>query len=292
MTSLRYRWQRAKRYWLTALFEFGYLAGLILFIAIPWLRKGGRLAWSIHLGLVPLLLLLPWYLGYVPWVFTSAFPNGGILYPWLVIHLRGFPWTGVDSFILQHSPKILEPLSQSSGPPMAITGLGAFGPVAAFWIGVAIGACSFGIGTVYRYIRKPSYDATSADRASQPVERLEMLLVVRLYWWMGVVGIVAYIVGAAAFALFAPDGDAIPTAFVVVLALFHAACFTALVASIYVARRLSTKPNGLLPCARIVAIILATAYFPLMTVPGVMCIRRLNKYFAPYCVLKQTNAET
>ena len=85
-----------------------------------------------HLGLVPILLLLPWYLGYVPWVFTSAFPSGGILYPWLVIHFRGFPWTEVDSFILRHSPKILEPLSQSSGPPLALSGRGAFGPVAAF----------------------------------------------------------------------------------------------------------------------------------------------------------------
>lgn len=111
-----------------------------------------------HLGLVPILLLLPWYLGYVPWVFTSAFPSGGILYPWLVIHFRGFPWTEVDSFILRHSPKILEPFSQSSGPPLAISGRGAFGPVAAFWIGLALGACSFGIGTVSRKAKRVSQE--------------------------------------------------------------------------------------------------------------------------------------
>ncbi len=286
------RWHRANRYWLTAVFEFGYLAGLILFVAVPWLRQGGCLAWAMHLGLVPLLLLLPWYLGYVPWVFTSAFPDGGILYPWLVIPLRGFTWTKVDSFILQHIPKILEPLSQSSGAPMAISGLGAFGPVAAFWTGLVIGACSFAVGTMYRFIRKPSSCATSADAAIQPVERREMLLVVRIYWWMGAVGIAAYIVGAAAFAFSDLDGDAIATVFAVVLTVFHAACLATFVASIYVARRLSTRPKGLLPFARIVAITLATAYFPLMTVPGLMCLRRLNKYFAPFCALMETSAET
>jgi len=147
------RWRRADRYWLTLLFEFVYLATLIVFAALPWLRNGGRLQWSIHLGLLLPLLLLPHYLGYAPLAFTSAWPGGGVLYSSIVIHFRGMPWTALDTALLEHAPRILEPLSQPTGPAMVLSGLGGAGPVATSVIGIAVGALTFAVGTAVRYTR-------------------------------------------------------------------------------------------------------------------------------------------
>ena len=149
------RWERARRYWLTCLFEFLFLAGLLVFAAIPWVRGAGRLSWSIHLGLVPVLLFVPFWLGYVPLAFTSAWPSGGVVYPSLIIHFRGVLWTGLDTAFIEHVPKVLEPLWQPTGECMALTGLGAVGPVAAVGIGILVGGVTFGLGTLRCYIRKP-----------------------------------------------------------------------------------------------------------------------------------------
>ena len=145
------RWHRAKRYWLTVLFEFVFLAGLIVFALLPWLRNGGRLAWSIHLGLLPVLLLLPHYLGYAPLTFTSAFPNvGGVFYPWLIIHLRRLPCTGLNAALIERLPKILEPLCQLPGPMMAHSGMGMPGLVSLAVLGAGIGGATFTLGTLWR----------------------------------------------------------------------------------------------------------------------------------------------
>ena len=53
--------------------------------------------------------------------------------------------------------------------------------------------------------------------------------------------------------------------------------------SIHVAHRLKSKPEGMLPFARMVGIILATLYFPILTIPGIICVRRVTKHFAAYC---------
>ena len=43
------------------------------------------------------------------------------------------------------------------------------------------------------------------------------------------------------------------------------------------------KPEGMLPFARMVGIILATLYFPILTIPGIICVLRVTKHFAGYC---------
>src|SRR5262245_2388410 len=83
------RWQRAERYWLTVLFEFVWLTLVLWFAAWPWIRSRGRLAWAVHLGLTLPLLFVPFFLGYAPYTFTSAFPGGGIYYPYVIIRFRG-----------------------------------------------------------------------------------------------------------------------------------------------------------------------------------------------------------
>ena len=275
------RWNRAKRYWLTALFEFGYISGLIGFLAVPWLRNAGRVGWSLHLGFFPFLLLLPWYLGYVPLVYTSAYPAGGIVYPSLVFPLRGFPWTGVDSFIWQHTPKILEPLTQLRGTWIALTGMGAFGPVAALATGAIIGVIVFAAGSLVRYFRNRTLGPPSEASASDLPAQREMLLAIRLYRWMGMVGIAAYVIGAIVVSC-NRQGEPFK-AFLLVLMPFHVVCLAAFGLSLVVAKRLETKPKGMLPYARLVAIVLATAFFPFLTVPCLICIRNLGRHFAFYC---------
>jgi hypothetical protein len=123
----------------------------------------------------------------------------------------------------------------------------------------------------------------------EPSIRQQMRTVIRLYWWMGVVGTAVYVAAAIGICL---DRD--PTLrpvdrwgpFV-----FCGVAVAAFVSSIHVANRLATKPRGMLRRARLVGIILATAYFPILTVPGIICVRRVTRYLAAYCESVQTGTE-
>ena len=133
---------------MTVAFEFAVLAGTVVFAAIPWLRKAGRWAWSIHLGALPVLLVLPWFLGYASWTFTSCFPAGGIVYPYVISPFRMVPSTSIDEFILERFPKPLERLTQPQGPWMAVTGTGYPSPVTILVLGATIGASCFAFATL------------------------------------------------------------------------------------------------------------------------------------------------
>jgi hypothetical protein len=148
------RWNRAHSYWLTLAFESLWLGGLIAFASIPWIRNSGRSRWAIHLGLVPTLLFLPYFLGYVPYMFTSAFPAGGVFYPYVLLWFRRLPWTGLDTWLLQFAPQFFEPLTQQPGPMLAVTGMGGVGPVATTVLGVLIGVVILGAGLVQQRIRQ------------------------------------------------------------------------------------------------------------------------------------------
>jgi len=136
------RWNQIRHYWMNVVFESAYFGGLILFVFWPWLRKRGGWAWAIHLGSLPVLLMLPYYCGYATWTLTGVGPSGGILYPWVVFWFRDFPiWTGADQWSLENIPKFLLPLSQDPGPMLAISVRGALGPVTALAIGAGIAIC-------------------------------------------------------------------------------------------------------------------------------------------------------
>jgi hypothetical protein len=133
------RWDRVGRYWLNLLFESAYFACLSVFAFWPWLRRKGVWSWCIHVGLLPMLLFAPWYLGYAGWTFTSAGPSGGVLYPWVIVWFRRLSfWTPVDSWILENVPRLLEPISQPLGPMLSISGGRGLGPVGALVLGLVL----------------------------------------------------------------------------------------------------------------------------------------------------------
>ncbi len=144
------RWQRANWYWASILFEWVFLSGLVIFVLWPVIRNRSVLRCALHVGLLPLLFLLPTYLGYATYSFTSAGPSGGVLYPYLLVYIRGGTVTALDSSILAHLPQVLEPLSTPIGSWMALTGMGMPGPTSAIIAGVLIGgliaAISLGYG--------------------------------------------------------------------------------------------------------------------------------------------------
>jgi hypothetical protein len=93
-----------------------------------------------------LLLFLPYYLGYATWTFTSAGPSGGVLYPWVILCFGGLRlWTPLDSWILEATPKVLEPLSQRLGSMLVVSGGCEFGPVAALVSGSVVAAITAGV---------------------------------------------------------------------------------------------------------------------------------------------------
>ena len=105
--------ERSKRYWLTLLFEFSWLSGVIILTALPWLRNGGPLAWTTCVGGASLLLFCPVWCGYCSYTFTSCFPDGGVFYPDVV---RRFPVffeaRQIDSWLIQHCPVLFDAVSQ------------------------------------------------------------------------------------------------------------------------------------------------------------------------------------
>ncbi|HYT90208.1 MAG TPA: hypothetical protein VEL76_15985 [Gemmataceae bacterium] len=148
------RWVRVNRYDWNLRFEFCFLAGLLVFAAWPWLRGGGFCRWAVHLGLVPILFCLPFWLGYAQMTFTSA-PSGGVLYPQLLRQFPSVPRTGLDRPILRSLPQVLEPLSQTPGPMMSLSGGGGPAPVGVTLLGIGIAGLIVAAGIAQRRLAQP-----------------------------------------------------------------------------------------------------------------------------------------
>jgi len=145
--SLAERWGRMKTYWAAIAFEWLFFIGLAAIALRPWARSLGPLGWGTHFALLPPLFMLPTYLGYSTFSFTSAGPSGGVLYPWLhsygTIRLHrviGARMSEADHWVLDHLPQLLEPISAPIGSPMALSGLGMPGPTEAVIFGLVLGA--------------------------------------------------------------------------------------------------------------------------------------------------------
>jgi hypothetical protein len=148
--SFEARWNRIQRFWLNIVFESLFFSCLILFAFWPWIRNKGCHAWCFHFSLIPLLLFVPYYLGYCGWTFTSVGPSGGILYPWVIVWFRDcLFWTPIDDWLLSHSPKILESVSQDQGSMMSVSGGSGLGIVALLLIGCVIYAC---VWTIAKFV--------------------------------------------------------------------------------------------------------------------------------------------
>ena len=115
----RARWARAKRIWMNYAFESFFLTGWFLFLAWPWLRNATPRQWALHFGLAPLILIMPYYLGY-PHRLILAGLTGAFIYPMVLetFFLFGLPIilalpaTSLDVVILEALPRVLSPLSQ------------------------------------------------------------------------------------------------------------------------------------------------------------------------------------
>jgi hypothetical protein len=158
--SFEMRWQKIQRFWLNILFECLFFSFVILFAFWPWIRNKGRHAWCFHFSLIPLLLFIPYYLGYCGWTFTSVGPSGGILYPWVIVWFRDcLFWTPIDDWLLSHSPKILESVSQDQGSMMSVSGGSGLGIVALLLIGCVIYACVWAIAKFVAFMVRPKSSA-------------------------------------------------------------------------------------------------------------------------------------
>ena len=129
--SFHFQWEKAKIYWVSILFE-------AIFLPLWWLfsfHSGvfGRLnkKLSTRLAFSPLLLFIPHYLGYAPYL-SSFGPSGGILYP-LFATLIGLPFgwlpcNPIEIELLNVLPQPLLYISQVPFSPMAISFGGGVSP--------------------------------------------------------------------------------------------------------------------------------------------------------------------
>jgi hypothetical protein len=139
------RYQRSRWYWATVAFEGLSLCGLVLFALWPLLRGQGWLAWALHLGAVPFLLMLPLYLGYAVASYSSAGPSGGVLYPWVYMHLTGSLFGRADYLVIPYLPQVLEPLSPQGGSAMVLSWRSAPGPFTTLAVGGALATAIFAL---------------------------------------------------------------------------------------------------------------------------------------------------
>jgi hypothetical protein len=131
LRSFQYQLERSKLYWASILFE-------AIFLPLWWLFSfhGGVFGKynrkiSLRLAFSPLLLFIPHYLGYAPYLFSFG-PSGGILYP-LFAMLVGVPFgwvpfNPVEIWFLKMLPQPLAYISQIPFSPMAISFKGAVSP--------------------------------------------------------------------------------------------------------------------------------------------------------------------
>jgi hypothetical protein len=154
------RWDEAKRWHWNVFGETAFFLALLLLAAWPWLRNARPWRWALHVGLVPMLLLLPYWLGYAWMTYTSVGPSGGALYPWVITPFRGLYWRWIDAPVLRSLPRPLARCSPGPGPIMSMTFLGGVGPVTILALSAALAAVV--------YLARRSRAAGEASRHSRP----------------------------------------------------------------------------------------------------------------------------
>jgi hypothetical protein len=149
--AVRDRWWRDRWYpWVTA-GEFLYLSGLILFAAWPLLRKTGPVSWAAHFGLVPVLLFLPFWLGYASGSFSTSGLKGGVVYPSLVSPFSFLPSTVIDPSIAAAFPKVLESVAPiDSAPKTKSPQVEHASVLSVLGLGAVLGATTYGLRNMRR----------------------------------------------------------------------------------------------------------------------------------------------
>lgn len=118
------QWKRAQRYWLSVLFEAIFLCFWWLFTFHSGVFGKFNRNISTRIALSPILLFLPHYLGYAPYLFTFG-PSGGILYPLFAmlfaLPFAWIPYNPIEIEILKILPQPLTYVSQAPASPMALS---------------------------------------------------------------------------------------------------------------------------------------------------------------------------
>jgi hypothetical protein len=109
-------WERAKyRPWHVVV-EFCYLFALVLVGVRPWLFGLSPWRWGLHLGLLPVLFFLPYWLGYAYWSDSQLGLSGGVLYPVLIERCRRLPGGPLDDWAWERIPLLLYSWSYPGTP--------------------------------------------------------------------------------------------------------------------------------------------------------------------------------
>jgi len=129
--SFKMQWKRSQIYWASILFE-------AIFLCFWWLfsfHKGalGKLnkRLDIQIAFSPIILFIPHYLGYAPYLFSSG-PSGGILYPLFAMLFSllfcWLPFNPLEIWLLERLPHPLAYISQVPASPLALSFRGAVSP--------------------------------------------------------------------------------------------------------------------------------------------------------------------
>lgn len=145
------RWRHLKWYWANYVFEWTYLTGLTLFLVWPGIRGLSIDRWAVHLGLGPFAFMIPMYLGYATFSYTSAGLSGGIVYPYLIRATAYGHCNRWDRWLLAHCPPIIEPLSAPIGEWVSISGGGMPGPTSVVKFGLLIAVVVVSILPTWRW---------------------------------------------------------------------------------------------------------------------------------------------
>jgi hypothetical protein len=129
-------WQRSHWYWANIFFEWGFITGLAWLAVLPYRKNLAPLWWGFVTSVLPLLFMLPVFLGYSTLSFSSAEPDGGILYPYLLPMIGSGSRTETDELMLLYLPQVMEPLSFPVGSNMKSARMGMPGPTRFLTVGL------------------------------------------------------------------------------------------------------------------------------------------------------------
>jgi hypothetical protein len=165
---------RAGWYPFVAAGELLYLAALVLFVAWPLFRESGPASWAVHLGLFPILLFLPFWLGYGSWSFSPVSLKGGVLYPRLLAPLDFVPWTNADSSIASMLPTTLDtvaPIDTTVKAQRVLRG----GPSLVLASGLAVALTTYGLRNMRRLRLRALRRRRRRERAVEKQGRAERM---------------------------------------------------------------------------------------------------------------------
>ncbi|MBE0537333.1 MAG: hypothetical protein IH624_16845 [Phycisphaerae bacterium] len=164
--GLEWQMAQAKWDWASFVFESLYLGGLVWFALWPGIKGKGVRSWAWRLGLLPVLLMLPCWMGYGTLAVDMRHPMPGmrILYPWLLISLPPGHMNAADILIVQHIPPILAPLSYGGQWHVSVLSMLAeyggehtmWGPTYMIGAGAALAVCVLAVATVGRRLQTQS----------------------------------------------------------------------------------------------------------------------------------------